>query len=257
MGYDSSMMNGLNILPQYSGYFHLNTATIGLNNAALWIGSLLGCFLIQPIPDFLGRKKAIFVSAVVCLVGCIIQSTAQDIAMFVVGRIIVGVGAQLSSGACPVLLSEIVPAARRGTILGLFFSFFYVGSLVSSGINYRMVDIASSWAWRIPSIFQCVPSLLSLLLLPFVPESPRWLVSKDHPDHALEVLAIINGKEGAEDVNMLVVLDEVTAVLATEKEQYPRNPWIELASTRANRVRLVIIIVFGVMIETLGNYVVS
>ena len=257
MGYDSSMMNGLNILPQYSEYFHLKTATKGLNTAAIWVGSLLGCFLIQPIPDFLGRKKAIFVSAVICLVGCVIQSASQNIAMFVIGRIIVGFGAQLSSGACPVLLSEIVPATRRGTILGLFFSFFYVGSLVSSGINYRMVEIASTWSWRIPSIIQCVPSLLALLLLAFVPESPRWLVSKDRPDDALEVLAIINGKTSVEDMNVVATFDEITSVLAAEKEQYPRSPWIELVSTKANRMRLAIVIVFGVMIETLGNYVAS
>ncbi|OQE00233.1 hypothetical protein PENVUL_c056G00273 [Penicillium vulpinum] len=97
------------MLPQYKDYFHPNTATTGLNNASLWIGNILGCFLIQPVPDRLGRKPAILGSALICVVGCIIQGAAQNMAMFVMARIIIGIGSELSCGACPVLLGERFP----------------------------------------------------------------------------------------------------------------------------------------------------
>ena len=257
MGYDSSMLNGLNILPQYKDYFHLNTATTGLNNAASWIGSLMGCLIIQPVPDKLGRKKAILVSAIICFIGCIIQSAAQNIGMFVVGRIIVGLGAQLSSGACPVLIAELLPPARRGAMLGLFFSCYYIGSLMAAGVNYRTVEIDSTWSWRISSILQCVPSILALVLLPFVPESPRWLIDRGQLEHAREVLTIMDGKPDVNDPGVQAVFDEVITVLKVEEEQYPRNPWVEIVSTRATRKRLVIIVVFGIMIEMLGNFATS
>lgn len=167
-------MNGLNILPQYVNYFHLDTATIGLNNAATWMGGMLACFVLQPICDLKGRKPGIFIAACICLVGTIIQSAAHNIATFVIGRMFIGFGSNLASGAAPTLISEILPATYRGSILGFFFSCFYVGSLMSAGINYRVVEIDTTWAWRIPSIIQSFPSLLALCCLPFVPESPRW-----------------------------------------------------------------------------------
>ncbi|KAH8689438.1 hexose transporter-like protein [Talaromyces proteolyticus] len=257
LGYDSSMLNGLNILPQYKEYFHLNTATTGLNTAASWIGSILGCFLIQPVPDYFGRKTAILVSAIICFVGCIIQSAAQNIVMFVVGRIIVGLGAQISSGACPVLIGEILPPSKRGFVLGFFFSCFYVGSLVAAGINYRFADISNTWSWRIPSILQCVPSLLSILILPFIPESPRWLLLQGKREEAKEILAVVNGEDDIDNPQLTNLFNNIDAVLTREKEKFPRNPWIELVSTKANLRRLGIIISFGVMIELLGNFVIS
>jgi MFS family permease len=92
-------MNGLQILPSYKDYFHLNVATTGLNNAAAWMGSILCTPFTQLLPDKLGRRKAILASALICCVGIVLQSAAQNIGMFVVGRIIIGLGSALSSGA--------------------------------------------------------------------------------------------------------------------------------------------------------------
>ncbi|KAK4946421.1 hypothetical protein LTR10_014620 [Elasticomyces elasticus] len=185
LGYDSSLMNGLQILPSYTDYFHLNTATNGLNNAASWMGAILATPLLQFVPDNFGRKKAILLSAIVCFIGIILQSASQNIGMFIVARMIVGLGSQLSSAASPALLGELLPAVTRGRILGFFFSCFYVGSLASAIINYGSQNIQSTWSWRLPSLLQIIPSLLALCLLPFVPESPRWLISQGRHDQPL------------------------------------------------------------------------
>lgn len=176
-------MSSLNILPQYTEYFHLNTATTGLNNAAGWLGQIFAAFVLQPIPDRLGRKKAIVVSAAICFIGVILQAAAQNVGMFVVARIVVGFGSSISSAAAPTLIGELMPAKHRGSMLGIFFSCYYVGSLLSSIINYGTQYIDSTWAWRLPSLLMTIPSVIALLLLPFVPESPR--VSKSVPNRAI------------------------------------------------------------------------
>ncbi|KAJ5971235.1 hexose transporter-like protein [Penicillium vulpinum] len=210
LGYDTSMLNGLNMLPQYKDYFHPNTATTGLNNASLWIGNILGCFLIQPVPDRLGRKPAILGSALICVVGCIIQGAAQNMAI-----------------------------------------------LIAVGINYHMVNIPTTWAWRIPSILQCVPSLLAICFLPFVPESPRWLLANNQPEAAKEVLAVVIGVESLEEPDFVRVFNDISTVLETEAMNHPENAWKEIFTGKPNRRRLAILVSFGVMVQLLGNFVAS
>lgn len=257
LGYDASVMNGLNILPSYTEYFHLNTATTGLNTAAAWIGDVLACFIMQPVTDHFGRKKGIMLSAIVCFIGVILQAASQNIAMFVASRIIVGLGAQLSSSAAPALLGELLPAVTRGRVLGIFFSCFYVGSLLVSIINYGSQNIPSTWAWRLPSLLQLIPSAVALCLLPFIPESPRWLISKGQHDHAREVLVITEGFGNPDAPCVDASFQEIENTLSAEKELYPRNPWREIVATPGNRKRLAILVSFGVMLEMFGNFVVS
>ena len=252
-------MNGLLILPSYTEYFQLTTATIGLNNAAMWMGGILGAFIMQPLPDRFGRKNSILGACIISFVGIGLQAGAQNIAMFVVARMVVGLGTALSNIAAPLLLGELLPAQIRGRVLGIFFSCFYVGSLCSSIVNYGSQNITSTWAWRLPSLLQIIPSLLSLVLLPFVPESPRWLISKGEDDHAQEVLSLMQVGEqygGAADDGKNAVR-EIRAIMAKEGEAMPGNPWKELVSTPGNRKRLLILVVFGSMISTLGNFVIS
>lgn len=257
LGYDASVMNGLNILPSYTEFFHLNTATTGLMTAGAWMGDMLACFIMQPVTDGFGRKKAIIASAMICFIGVILQAAAQNTGMFVVARVIVGLGAQLSSSAAPALLGELLPAVTRGCILGIFFSCFYVGSLLVSIINYGTQNIQSTWSWRVPSLLQLIPSVLALCLLPFVPESPRWLIAKGKFEHAREVLTIVRGNSNPDDPRVAAEFDAIETTIATEKEMFPRNPWIEIIATPGNRKRLAILVSFGVMLEMFGNYVVS
>lgn len=101
LGYDASMMNGLNILPSYTDYFHLNTTTTALNTASVWVG---GCVIIvySRVPDWIGRKWALFYGAIISIIGVVIQTAAQNVGMFVFARFLIGFGTGATSIAVPV-----------------------------------------------------------------------------------------------------------------------------------------------------------
>jgi MFS family permease len=118
------MLNGLNILPSYTRYFNLNSATTGLNTASVSIGGILGPLVSGILADRLGRRPAIFWGSSVTLVGIILQTAAQNIAMFVLARVILGFGSAITGIAGGVYLSETFPSRWRAWGVGLLNDFY-------------------------------------------------------------------------------------------------------------------------------------
>ena len=123
-GYDGSMMNGLNILPSYTDYFNLNAATTGLNTASIFIGGFWGPIFAGIMNDRLGRRPTLFWGSVITLIGVLLQTAAQNIAMFVVARIVLGFGSAISAIAGAVYLSEAFSSRWRAWGVGLLNDFY-------------------------------------------------------------------------------------------------------------------------------------
>jgi len=119
LGYDGSMMSGINILPSYTDFFHLNDATLALNTASVYIGQCIASPLTGWISDRWGRKNAIAISALITIVAVILQAASVNTAMFAASRIIIGIGNGGTSIAGPVWLSECLPYTWRAWGLGL------------------------------------------------------------------------------------------------------------------------------------------
>lgn len=118
------MLNGLNILPSYTDYFKLTPVTTGLNTASVFIGGLLGPLISGIVSDRLGRRPAIFWGSLITLLGVLLQTAAQNIAMFIVARIFLGFGSQLSGIAAGVYLSETFASRWRAWGVGLLNDFY-------------------------------------------------------------------------------------------------------------------------------------
>jgi fucose permease len=123
-----SHRNGLNILPSYTDYFHLNTATMSLSTAALWIGGAIAGLTYGQVTDMIGRRYALFWAALGTLLSVVLQTAAQNTAMFVIARILVGYGTSASTLTGPTYLAETLPYHWRAWGLGVLNDCYYVGT---------------------------------------------------------------------------------------------------------------------------------
>lgn len=89
----------MNILPSYTEYFHLNTTTTSLNTSAVWLGGAISGICYGYVVDAIGRKPALFWAALLTIFAAILQAAAQNVAMFVVARILIGFGTGASGVA--------------------------------------------------------------------------------------------------------------------------------------------------------------
>ncbi|KAF8855322.1 putative hexose carrier protein [Acephala macrosclerotiorum] len=256
-GYDGSMLNGLNILPSYTDYFKLNAATTGLNTASVFIGSFLGPLCSGIIADRLGRRPAIFWGSVITLLGILLQTAAQNVAMFVISRIILGFGSAISGIAGGVYLSETFPSRWRAWGVGMLNNFYYVGALIAAGITLGTGTWNSTWAWRLPSLFQGIFSLLCIIVLPFIPESPRWLAHEDYLEEALIVCAQTNADGDVSDPVALTVYKEIVDTIAWEKNEGKTMSPMEMFKTPVARKRLLIGMSPGPFSCIAGNIIAS
>ncbi|EFX03572.1 hexose transporter [Grosmannia clavigera kw1407] len=255
-GYDASMMNALNILPSYTDYFVLDTATLSLNTASVWVGGIVAGFFSGQLCDRVGRKQTMLWSAVLCIIGAIIQTAAHNVGMFVAARIIIGLACGIAGVGASTFLAETVAITWRSYVLGFFWDAWFIGSLVSAGITYGTKAIESTWAWRIPSLLQIVPSLLCILILPFVPESPRWLAYQNRPEEALEALAVVHAWGDKEDQVVVTEYREIVETIEFEKISGSVSP-LETIRTPGNRRRLMLCLSVAIFSMTMGNNIVT
>ncbi|KAK4942568.1 hypothetical protein LTR10_017697 [Elasticomyces elasticus] len=255
LGYDSSLMGSLNVMPTYTNYFSLTTATKSLNTAISYVGGSCSALVAGFVVDWMGRRKSIYLSAGLTLIGAIIQAAAQNIGMFIAGRFIVGFGLGFAQTACPTYVAETASFKHRPLALGLYYACWGVGTLIASGVCYSTQHYSTTWAWRTPSLVQIVPSILCFVVLIFLPESPRWLIDQDRHDEALEVLAAVNAHGDKNDPVVLVQYREISDTIAFEKSR--QLSFLQSFTTEGNRRRLLITATFSIIVMLPGTNIIT
>jgi len=138
----------------------------------------------------------------------------------------------------------------------LFNESWYVGAIIAAGVTLGTFSKPNDWSWRIPSLVQAAPSLLQLTFIWFVPESPRWLISKDRNEEAFEILVKYHAEGNREDAFVNAEFAEIQARVRHEVENSKRR-WVELVSTPGNRRRTLIAACVGLFSQWSGNGLVS
>jgi len=256
-GYDGSMMNGLQTLEQWKMSFNYpGTATRGLLNAIMSVGSIVALPITPYIADIFGRRVGVMTGCIIMIIGVVLQSIGSNIAMFIAARFLIGFGVAIAHGAAPLLIAELVHPQHRAIFTTIYNSTWYLGSIVAAWLTYGTNKIDSAWSWRVPSMVQAAPSVIQLIAIWLVPESPRYLIARGHNEKALHVLAKAHAHGNIDDELVQIEYLEIRETIALEKE-FEGNGWLQLFKTKGNRHRLIILISLGFFSQWSGNGLVS
>lgn len=199
-GYDSAFIGGTLTLPSFMRDYGLLAVTakeranlssniVSTFQGGGFFGSAIGFFLAERF----GRKPIIILASCVFCVGAILQLFGH-LGMLYAGRALTGLGVGASSMILPIYIAECSPAMIRGRLVGLFEIMLQIALVFGFWVNYGVnqnIPGTESKQWHIPVAIQFVPAGLSILSMPFMPESPRWLVSKNRSQKALVSLSWI------------------------------------------------------------------
>lgn len=186
-GYDTAVISGTTEVVKTQ--FGLSTGGEGWYVGCALIGSIIGVLVAGMLSDFLGRKKTMIISALLFSISAIGCALCADFSQLVIFRIIGGLGIGIVSIVSPIYISEVSPAEVRGTMVSLYQLFITIGFLLAYLMNFLILRGASLDAtdtnlgsamfnqeyWRGMLGCEAIPDLLFLLLIFFIPESPRWL----------------------------------------------------------------------------------
>lgn len=212
-GYDWVVIGGAK--PFYERFFGItgSPAAQGWAMSCALVGCLAGAAISGILSDRYGRKKLLMLSAILFLVSAGFTGAATSFNSFIVYRIIGGIGIGLASNLSPMYIAEVTPAHLRGRYVSINQLTLVIGILAAQLFNWWIAEpvpagatdemILQSWngqsGWRIMFWAALAPSALFLLLLVWLPESPRWLATRSYTDKARQVLSRIGGAEHAND----------------------------------------------------------
>ena len=173
-GYDTAVISGTTEIVKMQ--FGLTTGGEGWYVGCALIGSILGVLIAGMLSDFLGRKKTMLISALLFSISAIGCALSADFTQLVIFRMIGGFGIGIVSIVSPIYISEVSPAQVRGTMVSLYQLFITIGFLLAYLMNYLIIKgTTMDDYWRPMLGAEAVPDLLFLVLIFFIPESPRWL----------------------------------------------------------------------------------
>ena len=195
-GFDTAVVSGA--IGFMKERFDLSEVQVGWAVSSLIIGCIVGAAGAGVLGDRFGRKKVLIMAAILFIIGSIGSAIPDTFTGYIIARIIGGLGIGITSTLCPLYNAEIAPAKYRGrlvalnqfaTVTGIFLVYFI--NMGIAGYGDDAWDISTAWRWMFG--FGVLPGLLFLILLFFVPESPRWLIKQGRAAESLPILLRIHG----------------------------------------------------------------
>jgi MFS transporter, SP family, arabinose:H+ symporter len=174
-GFDTAVISGVEQTLQK--LWHLSVFQHGITVSIALIGTVFGSLLGGIPTEKYGRKVTLYIVAITYLLSAVGTAYAVDWSVFLVFRFLGGLGVGISSVVAPMYISEIAPPSKRGQLVAMFQFNIVFGILIAYLSNYLLGDIGEN-AWRWMLGVQAIPSILFLLTILAIPESPRWLILK-------------------------------------------------------------------------------
>ena len=210
-GFDTAVISGANAALKVQ--FNLDDGGLGATVAIATVGTIVGALIGGRSADYFGRRKLLFFIGILYVLGALGTALAPSHLVLMIFRFVGGIGVGLSSVCAPIYTAEIAPAKVRGRLVGLVQFNIVLGILVAYLSNY-IIDLIvhdQEIAWRWMLGVMVVPSVLFLVFLMTVPETPRWLMAKGHEEKAIAISRRLCNTVEESDEQIQEIRDQLAA----------------------------------------------
>jgi sugar porter (SP) family MFS transporter len=218
-GYDQGVISGA--LPGIKAAFSLSLFMVQVVTSWVTLGALAGSLAGGALSDGIGRKRTLLLAGALFTFGAVVQWSASDAAILVVGRFIVGIGVGVAAVAAPLYAAELAPANLRGRFISSYQLAITLGIFLAYLVNAQLVEAErSATAWRTMLGAAAAPGLALFLIALVAPESSRWLMTMGRRAEAEAV-----SQKVEPEVDIAAHLDAIEAALRKDREA---APWSEI-----------------------------
>lgn len=190
-GYDTGAISGALLFIKKD--FVLTTFQEELTVAILLLGATFSAAFAGMIADTIGRRKTILLSAAIFFVAALLMAFAPNFDLLILGRLLVGIAIGIASLSVPMYVSELSPPKIRGVCVALNQLMITIGILGAYGVDYWF---AHSQDWRMMLGIAAIPAAGLFISMLFLPESPRWLLTKERKKEAMDIFDTIGSTQG-------------------------------------------------------------
>ncbi|KAF9560584.1 general substrate transporter [Agrocybe pediades] len=208
------------------------------------IGCFVGALSTLGFGEKLGRKKTFLIGVTIMSIGAILQTSSFTVAQMIVARLITGVGNGINTSTAPVWQSETSRPSWRGKLVVFEMIMNIAGFSLSNWMTYGFSFTKGSLAWRFPIAFQLVFSFILYATVPWLPESPRWLLAHGHEEEGLNVLAALEGEHASpKDSDIIAQKDVIMEAVRIERDASPS--WRDILRGKTGNTGMIKRLVLG------------
>lgn len=221
------------------------------------LGALMAIPFVPTVSQYLGRRYTIVAASFIMMFGAGLQAGSRNSDMFLASRWVLGFGIPFAIVNASALLGELGYPKERARLTSLFNASWFIGAIAAAGTTYGTFQMSSTWAWRLPSLLQLVPSVCQLAFMAWCPESPRWLISRDRGDEAFAILQKYHseGDNGEEFVRLEYA--QIQSTIAQEQQLAKNFVWADVVRDPPMRRRFLLAFIVGFFTQWSGNGLLS
>ncbi|CAF2128204.1 hypothetical protein BRARA_C03762 [Brassica rapa] len=199
-------------------YCRFDSELLTLFTSSLYLAALVSSLFASTITRIFGRKWSMFLGGFTFFVGSAFNGFAQNIAMLLIGRILLGFGVGFANQSVPVYLSEMAPPNLRGAFNNGFQVAIIFGIVVATIINYFTAQMKGNIGWRISLGLACVPAMMIMFGALILPDTPNSLIERGFAEEAKEMLRSLRGTDEVEE-------EFQDLIDASEESKQVKHPW--------------------------------
>ncbi|KAK1304119.1 Sugar carrier protein C [Acorus calamus] len=230
-------------------YCKFDSITLTMFTSSLYLAALIASFFASSVTRKLGRRASMLTGGMIFFAGAAINGFAENVAMLIIGRMLLGVGVGFANQSVPVYLSEMAPARLRGMLNMYFQLMITIGILVANLINYGTAKIKAGYGWRISLGLAAVPALIIFLGALVLPDTPNSLIERGKGEEARAMLVRVRGTD---DVDR----EFADLVAASEESKRTEHPWKNMLMRR-HRPQLVMAVAIPAFQQLSGINVIN